>query len=256
MNATAPATEPDCPISAGTETRRIINLDLWQVHETPENWTIYRQPDASDQAWLDLCASVAAKGITSPLEISQDFYIISGHRRYRAAAACERWQLPCIVDASIRMADLSPEERIALLAEPNKGIRIKTDSELYLEAAAAVDPDQAIRDAQSRKAAIFTKVKKSGLDEVETVGDIRRTDPSGERAAMLKAVLEILEAKRADGYLPTSGRHVHYNLLAKQVRTSPRRNGYIYGTSTRFCRATLQTADRRSIRRTDRPQRY
>ena len=229
-SAAEPATEPDCPISAGTEPRRIINLALWMIHETPENWTIYRKQDESDPTWIELCASIEANGITDPITLSLDRFIISGHRRYLAAKRCGLKSVPCIMDREVTIDDLPPGDRIALLAERNKGIRIKTDSELYLEAAAAVEPDQAIRDAEARKAQVFNKVKKSGMDEVETVGDIRRTDPSGERAAMLKAVLEIIEAKRAAGYLPTSGRHIHYNLLNKGVRTSTRKNGYVYGT--------------------------
>jgi len=55
---------------------------------------------------------------------------------------------------------------------------------------------------------------------------LRKLSPKCE----LKAALEIIEAKRADGYLPTSGRHIHYSLLAKNVRTSTRKNGYVYGT--------------------------
>ena len=55
------------------------------IHETPENWTIYRRPDLTDTTFLDLCDSIRTSGINTPLEISGDNYIISGHRRYIAA---------------------------------------------------------------------------------------------------------------------------------------------------------------------------
>jgi hypothetical protein len=210
--------------------RDIVHLRISAIRETPENWTIYRRPDESDQTWLDLCESIEENGITDPLTLSSDYYIISGHRRYLAALRCELETVPCIIDDDVMMADLSPDERVVLLTERNKGIRIKSEGELYLEAAAAVDPEEAIRKAEGRKTQVFNRLKKSGMTEVESVGGIRRTDPSGERAEMLKAVLEIIEAKRANNYLPTSGRHIHYNLLAKKVRTSTRKNGYVYGT--------------------------
>jgi hypothetical protein len=214
----------------GEQAGQIINLPIASIHETPENWTIYRKPDASDQVWLDLCASVKEHGIRDAITISLDGYIISGHRRYLAAVANHLLEIPCVIDPDVVMEDLSSDERVALLTGQNKGIRIKTDSELYLEAAATVDPEAAIRKAEARKAQVFNKAAKSGMAEVKSVGDIRRTDPKGERAEMLNAVLEIVEAKRAAGYLPTSGRHIHYSLLAKKVRTSARSNGYIYGT--------------------------
>ena len=47
---------------------------------------------------------------------------------------------------------------------------------------------------------------------------------------MLNAVLEILAELRSKGFLPTSGRSIHYKLLAKNVLTSTRKGGYIYGT--------------------------
>jgi len=174
--------------------------------------------------------SIGKSGITDPLEISGDDYIISGHRRYIAAKQCGLSEIPCLIDRAIVMGDLTAQQRIALLTERNKGIRIKSDGELYMEAAAAVDPDEAIRRAKARKSQVLNYSKTCRLSEVQTVGGIARTDPSGERADMLKAVLEILAELRSNNFLPTSGRSIHYKLLAKNVRTSNRKNGYIYGT--------------------------
>ena len=220
------------------ETPQIVLLPISSIRETSENWTIYRKADLADQTFKDLCISIQKNGITSPLEISADQYLISGHRRIAAAKSCGLPEVPCIIDARVFMAELSTEERVALLAERNKGIRIKTDSELYLEAAATVDPEAAIRKAEARKARILNKVKICGLAEVEIVGNIARTDPSGQRREMLKAVLEILDEKRRANYLPTDGRGIHYKLLGRNVPTSVnkdgslRKNGYIYGTQS------------------------
>jgi len=88
---------------------------------------------------------------------------------------------------------------------------------LYLGAAAKVNPEAVIRAAEDRKAQVFNKVK---LAIFQTVGAIRRTDPSGERAKFLKAVMDILAEKRRNGYLPTSQRSIHYQLLQWRVQTA------------------------------------
>jgi hypothetical protein len=218
--------------SAATESlpaRSAVPREISTIYETPENWTIYRRPDLTDQTFLDLCDSIRTSGINTPLEISSDDYIISGHRRFLAAQHCGVCTIPCFIDHTVVMGDLTQKERVALLSERNRGTRIKSDTELYLEAAAGVDPDEAIRQAEERKAQVFNKIK-TCLKAVESEGGIRRTDPTGERAALLKAVKEILREKRANDFLPTSGRHIHYSLLARKVRTSTRKNGHIYGT--------------------------
>jgi hypothetical protein len=215
---------------AGKIARHATLCKIGTIFETPENWTIYRKPDLNDRTFAELCDSISESGINTPLEISSDGFIISGHRRFIAAKKCGLAEIPCFVDRAVVMGDLAVAERVTLLTERNKGIRIKSDGELYLEAAAAVDPDEAVRKATARKAQVLNKVKTCGLSEVQTAGSIARTDPSGERADMLKAVLQILAELRSNKFLPTSGRSIHYKLLAKHVRTSNRKNGYIYGT--------------------------
>ena len=200
------------------------------IRLTPENFSIYGKINLDDQTFVDLVTSIRETGITSPLEISGDYFIISGHRRFQAAQQAGLDTVPCFIDWNITMADLSEPERVQLLAEPNKGTRVKTDGELYLEAVAGVDPEAAVAKAQAVKAQVFNKVKTSELTAVLTAGGIRRTDPSGERAPLLNAVLEIIAAKRQAGYLPTGRRNIHYVVFARKVRTSTRKNGYIYGT--------------------------
>ena len=217
-------------LESNTNGSKIQHVHWMDLKETPENWTIYRKPDSNDAAWLELAASVNLHGILQPLEVSADSYIISGHRRWRAAVGNELSRVPVIVDQTVTMATMSSADRVALLIERNRGTRVKTDLELYLEAAAAVDPDAAVERAIARKAQVFTKVKTSALHEVETTGTIRRTNPQKQRAALLDAVLQIIERLRVGGFLPTSARHIHYQLLPMKVRTSAGRAGYIYGT--------------------------
>lgn len=206
--------------------QKVVMCDPAALRETPENFHVYRRPTDNDPAWLELRASIAVNGVQAPIEISTDRYVISGHRR-RLAAQLEGKQVPCIV-TPVNMAALTEAERIKLLVSRNQGIRVKSDAEAYLEAAAAVDPEEAVREARRRRAEVFDKPK-TCLTEVQIRGGISRTDPSGERAEFLRVVLAILAAKRAANFLPTSARHIHYALLSKGVRTSTRRNSQVYG---------------------------
>ena len=208
----------------------VCEVSIYDLHETPENWTIYRQPDANDPAWNQLCESVSESGVKQPLEVSADNYIISGHRRYRAALHEGLDVVRVIFDHSILIGPMAPADRVKLLVERNKGTRVKTDSETYLEAAASVDPAEAIAAAQARKAKVFTKVKTSALEQVEITGKSRRTNPTRQRGALLEAVQTIIERLRQAGHLPTSSRHIHYQLLQMKVRTSAGKAGFIYGT--------------------------
>ena len=230
-------------IQFAIEDRKIVLVRVDEISETPENWELYRKPDQNDPAWIDLCESVEYEGVLSPLELSSDYYVISGHRRLKAAIHNDIEEVPCIIDEDVEIEDMSKADRIKLLVERNRGTRVKSDSEMFLEAAAQVDPAEAIRTAQFRKAELFNKAKCSGT-EVFSVGDIRRTDPTGNRRELLEAVLDILKKYRATlGDIPCTGRHIHYQLLGRNVPTSTYDSGFIYGT-TRKNRKGEQTKDR------------
>ena len=207
----------------------VEHIDVDDIRETPENWSVYRRPSANDPAFVQLVESIRETGISTPLALSADYHIISGHRRYLAAPLAGLQTVPAIIDPGIYIASMDSAKRIALLTERNAGVRVKSDAEQYLEAAAKVDPEAAIREAQQRKAQHFNKAKCS-VELVEIKGKSRRTDPSKARSELLNAVIEILAELRGKDHLPTSSRHIHYKLLAKQVRTSSYANGYIYGT--------------------------
>ncbi len=208
----------------------VCEVSIYDLHETPENWTIYQKPDANDPAWNQLCESVSESGVIQPLEVSADNYIISGHRRFRAALHEGLDVVRVIFDHSVLIEPMESADRVKLLVERNRGTRVKTDSESYLEAAASVDPAEAIAAAQARKAKVFTKVKTSALEQVEITGKSRRTNPKRQRGALLEAVLQIIERLREGGHLPNTGRHIHYQLGQMKVRTSAGKAGFIYGT--------------------------
>jgi hypothetical protein len=221
--ATSTAPPPE-PAPAGPQ---FIATD--QLLEIAENWQVYRRPSESDAAFRRLCESVAEHGILSPLEVSADNYIISGHRRLAAARAAGLAFVPAVREAEI-VAEMDHAERIRLVTERNAGQRIKSDSELMLEAAASVDPEEAVREAKAAKLEVLDEAK-SCAEEVFSRGKISRFDPSKSRGEMLEAALDIIaEFRREMGAVCMTGRQVHYKLLNRKVRTSTSRAGYVYGT--------------------------
>lgn len=210
--------------------REIIQLRPDSIHQTPEYWEIYNYPNADSEQWKQLVASIMDVGIHTPLEVSADNYIISGHRRHLAALALKLARVPVLVDSLTFIGPMPRDERVKLLAERNAGIRDKTHKERFIEAAVMIDPEAALAEAEKARLEVFTMVKSAEAERMTATGSLRRTDPSGERAALLTTVMEIIEEKRKAGYLPTSGRSIHYQLLARKVLTSTRSSGYIYGT--------------------------
>jgi ParB/RepB/Spo0J family partition protein len=143
-----------------TPTQNSHFIPVASVQEAPENWTIlYRPPTEDDESWMQLRESIAENGILTPIIVSADSYVISGHRRLRAAMAEGLENIPVIVQHKIWMAELSKEDRLKLLANNNRGSRIKTTAEIFMEEAVQIAPEAAIREAQERKAQDFTKAK-------------------------------------------------------------------------------------------------
>ena len=84
------------------------------------------------------CASIRKSGINTPLEISDDGYIISGHRRHTAAKLAGLESVPC------RIAPITHDDPrfVPLLCECNRQ-RVKGFEELLREAVVTVNPEQA-----------------------------------------------------------------------------------------------------------------
>jgi|GEM_PF-3324488 len=212
-----------------TTCQNIQSVFVSRIKETPENWNIYRKPSETDEAWMQLRESIAADGVLQPITLSRDLYVISGHRRLLAARAVGTISIPAIVQDEIVMAELAPEERMRILANHNRGNRIKTTAERLMEEAVQIDPEEAIREAQERKAQHFTKAKSCGV-EVEAIGKIRRTDPTNHRKEFMDAVIDIVLIWRAEvGDIACNERHINYQLLSRKVRTSSTAAGKIYG---------------------------
>jgi len=213
---------------AKSPNRTELSVAINSIRPTPENWGLYRRPEA-DSEIPKLAESIRQDGIRDPLHVSQDRFIISGHRRHAAAKLAGLTLVPVFREPVV-MADLTEAERVQLLASYNAGTRIKTAAESVAEAMLAIDPEEAIREAKERKAQVFALAQSSpSRVEVTTTGN-RRTDPRAQRGEFLAAVLAILEDLKERKLTPTSERHIHYKLLPLAPKVSAGKKGNRYGT--------------------------
>lgn len=67
---------------------KLDHVQVWPVdaiRPAPENDSVYCAISADDPAIVELALSILDRGLQEPILVSQDGYIISGHRRYFAA---------------------------------------------------------------------------------------------------------------------------------------------------------------------------
>src|SRR5262249_25023637 len=100
---------------------------LESIIPAPENDDVYKAIAWDDPEIVELARSIKEHGVQEPLLISQDGYIISGHRRRVAACIAGLKEVP------IRIHEVSRAENhdafVRLLVEMNSQ-RIKSPSEL------------------------------------------------------------------------------------------------------------------------------
>jgi ParB-like chromosome segregation protein Spo0J len=180
-------------------------LPIDQIRPAPENESIYRPISEDDPAVQALAESVAKSGILDPLVITQDGFILSGHRRYFVANLLGLKKVPCRIDG-IKRTDPGFLRR---LTEYNHQ-RVKGIEEILHEEVIRTDPETSHRDLlQYRRER--AQVHIGNLARIELRDYQARAEISKAKGLMLAAVTAILEANY--DYWPFSVRQVHYQLL-------------------------------------------
>jgi hypothetical protein len=184
-----------------------LTIRLKDIHPSPENDRLYRPVDPDDPQIIRLAESIRDYGIQEPLLITRDGWIISGHRRYAAAALAGLEAVPCRVESIYK--DVDHDTFIMLLRECNRQ-RVKSFDEKLREEVLADTADDAYetllahRSAQARRAA-------GGVQSFEIVGTTSRARITKAKKPMLEAVRKVLADLR--DFHPLSARQIHYALL-------------------------------------------
>lgn len=182
---------------------RILERPVSQIRPSPENELIYHRLDRQDPDQIALAQSIRIHGLKEPIVITEDNYILSGHRRHLAHQMIGKKTILCRVEP-IRRGD---PEFLPLLPEFNRQ-RVKSIDEVAREAAMNVDPEDAHR------MLVEHRKKKSQLQIADTVamGSRRsRSRISDAKEPMLDAIDAILSRLR--DFWPLTVRQVHYQLL-------------------------------------------
>src|SRR5262245_41410076 len=97
---------------------KVVRKRVATLKPSPENRELYRSP-YDDPDIREVSDSTRKAGIHEPLIITQNNFIVSGHRRHAALKIIGQAFAPCRVLA-IRRASTAPDEYIALLREHNR----------------------------------------------------------------------------------------------------------------------------------------
>ena len=90
----------DLKIDHGTiSTDQIVEMPIGSIQPAPENDLLYRAVTDTDPDVIALAQSIATYGVREPLVISLDQFILSGHRRHRAATLAGLTKVPCRIEA-------------------------------------------------------------------------------------------------------------------------------------------------------------
>ena len=198
LRAAASRTAADEGIALG-------QFPLSRIRVAEENAELYGGFSPVNDDDDKLIEDIRANGILTPLTVSADDYLLSGHRRRDAAAALGMNAVPVHVASTVVFGNLDHAERIRVLRSFNH-TRDKTFDEKVAEVLVDTSREDAYRDVVSYRA---SRAEVSGEINV-FVGEMKGRAEITTRA-FLEAVRKIVEDCRDEW--PISNRAIHYLLL-------------------------------------------
>jgi hypothetical protein len=190
--------------AVSTKTGLVQFLPPDAISPAPENARLYNAFSTANPDDRELVDSIVERDILNPIRVSADNVLVDGHRRLAAAKISRQQTVPVIVE-NVKWVDLSPSERVRLLAAYNQQ-RDKTVDERLAERIAATDPADAYAAVQSYRAARSQIEVESNICTGE-----RRKRAKITTEAFFLAVRKLVFAHRDEW--PVSNRFIHYLLL-------------------------------------------
>lgn len=201
-HATRKRVKPDAPTSENQKRGHVRKMLLSQIKPSPENDTLYRPIDPTDPEVRALAASIRQHGVKEPLVLTQDHFLLSGHRRYAASKLVGLSEVPCRFEPICH----TDPEFMTLLREYNRQ-REKTDAERLRETIVDIDPEQALQNLrQYRIEAARVELHAIPLPERKPRSLITET-----KMPFLNAAIRVINGLR--DFWPVSLRQIHYGLL-------------------------------------------
>ena len=167
------------------------------------NDLLYHPIDPDSEAIADLVASIETNGLLEPLVVTQDGYIVSGHRRY---AACQKIGLQ-EVKCEILPIDRDDPRFLTLLREANRQ-RVKSFDEIIREQFIDVSKDPDIDEILSSRIEAAAGL---GMPGIILYGNKTRAAITRNKSLFLNAIINVLNSMNK--FWPLSDRQIHYQLL-------------------------------------------
>ncbi|MGA2621557.1 MAG: ParB/RepB/Spo0J family partition protein [Thermoguttaceae bacterium] len=181
---------------------RILHLD--SIRPSPENAELYRPVDPNDPEIIALAGSIRQHGLRVSIDVTQDGWIISGHRRHVAARLAGLTHARCNVFPIRRTENL--DRFVKLLREYNRQ-RVKSLDEQLREEVVSADPEEAYQALIAHRRANSVSI----LDTIPIRAEKSRARISPAKFAFLGAAAKVIDSRRE--FWPVSVRQIHYALL-------------------------------------------
>ena len=212
----------------------IRRVPLASITPSAINDDVYRPPSADDPDIQEMARSMREHGVLQPLAITQDGFILSGHRRYCAATLAGLETVPVVTESITRDDPAFPR----LLVMHNQQ-RQKSITELMAEQVVQSSADDAHRELVQHRIERSRKAT-AGAFTMNGIGRRHRAAISDGKRPMLEAVLAVLDDLHE--FWPLSLRTVHYNLLnnpplrhARKPSSRYQNNRRCYGDLSSLC---------------------
>ncbi len=225
-------------ILATIDQYRTVRKRLSSIKPSPENLELYRAA-ADDPDILKLAESIKTNGLQEPLIITEDNYIVSGHRRYAALVHNGQKQAPCRV-MPVKRSEMGEDEFITLLREHNRQ-RNKTVVEQIREELVDINPEDAYDELTMRREEAEDGAYQHSVETIKIEGRKHRCEISDQKADHVKYVLQVVNSDRK-AYWPLSVRGIHYALLNYEfLRNIPRKLRYLNDSESYQATSDLTT---------------
>ena len=192
-------------------------VSVFNINKTELNEVIYPKLRGIDE----LAEDIYKRGLLEPLVITQDFYLVSGHRRHSALMQILKsdqfekydqfWKVPCRI-LKVTYSSLTDDEFLQLLQSYNGSQRIKSVDELLREELVRnTDNKEEIVDKVLTQRAVRSVDATYDSFDVGIVGKKKRARISKAKWPMVEAIKQVVNDKQ--DFWPLTDRRIHYALL-------------------------------------------
>ena len=188
------------------EQHEIEIIDIDSVYPSPENDELYGAIDGSDNDLISLANDIIRNGIREPIQISQDSYIVSGHRRFAASKLGKLESIKVRRLDNLVWSETDSESWKKVLRAHNHQ-RVKPAMVRMKEALLDIDPDIAHNALVSHR----DERDRDAPPQIEITGKKTRSQISQRKQEFLRAAIDVIEQLKP--FWPVTVRQVHYGLL-------------------------------------------